>query len=78
MILEILLEEHHSIVVMVVAGTMSVFVVLVLIQTRYMMKLTKEIKNKESEAEKKAEDMQKNWKNLEKTVSKLTHEVMNI
>ena len=43
-----------------------------------MMKLTKEIKNKDSEAEKKAEDMQKNWKNLEDTVNKLTQEVMSL
>ena len=42
------------------------------------MKLTKEIKNKDSEAEKKAEDMQKNWKNLEDTVNKLTQEVMSL
>ena len=78
MILEILLEEQHSIVVMVVADTMSGLVVLVLIQTGYMMKLTKEIKNKESEAEKKAEDMQKNWKNLEDTVNRLTQEVISL
>ena len=51
MILEILLEEHHSIVVMVVAGTMSVLVVLVLIQTGYIMKLTRKIEKKELEAD---------------------------
>ena len=43
-ILEILLEGHHNIIVMVGAGTMSVLVILVLAQTSYMMKLTKEIK----------------------------------
>ena len=46
-ILEILLEGHHNIIVMVGAGTMSVLVILVLAQTSYMMKLTKEIKKKE-------------------------------
>ena len=60
MILEILLEEQHSIVVMVVVGTMSALVVLVQIHTGYMMKLTKEIKNKELDVEKKAENMKKN------------------
>ena len=44
---------------MVGAGTMSVLVILVLAQTGYMMKLTREIKNKESEADKKIKEMQK-------------------
>ena len=73
MILEILLEEHHSIVVMVVAGTMSLLVVLVLIQTGYMIKLTKEIKNRKLETE----TMQKSLKNLEESVNKLTHIIIN-
>ena len=47
-ILEVLLEGHHNIIAMVGAGTMSVLVVLVLAQTGYMMKLTREIKKKES------------------------------
>ena len=46
-ILDILLEGHHVIIVMVGAGTMSVLVIIVLAQTSYMMKLTKEIKKKE-------------------------------
>ena len=56
-ILEILLEGHHNIIVMVGAGTMSVLVILVLAQTSYMMKLTKEIKKKEAEADKKVEEV---------------------
>ena len=38
LILEILLEEPRSIVIMVVAGIMGILVVLVLFQTGYMMK----------------------------------------
>ena len=60
---------------MVGAGTMSVLVILVLAQTSYMMKLTKEIKKKESEAEKKIEEMQKNWNKLEGAINRLTQEV---
>ena len=51
MILEILLEEQHSIVVMVVARTMSVLVVVSLFQSGYLVKLNKQIKNKESQAD---------------------------
>ena len=43
-ILEILLEGHHNIIVIVGAGTMSLLVILVLAQTSYMIKLTKEIR----------------------------------
>ena len=74
-ILEILLEGHHNIIVMVGAGTMSVLVILVLAQTSYMMKLTKEIKKKESEADKKIKEMQKNWNKLEGAIKRLTQDV---
>ena len=77
-ILEILLEGHQNIIFMVGAGTMSVLVVLVLAQTGYMMKLTREIKKKESEADKKTEEMQKNWNKLEDTINKLTQEVISL
>ena len=60
---------------MVGAGTMSVLVILVLAQDSYMMKLTREIKKKESEADKKIEEMQKNWNKLEGAINRLTQEV---
>ena len=47
MIMAILLEGHHNNTFMVGTGTMSVSVVLVMAQTGYMMKLTREIKKKE-------------------------------
>ena len=73
MILEILMKEQHSILVMIVAGKMSAFVVLVLIQTSNIMKLTKHIKNRELEAE----TMHKSLKNLDDSVNKLIYEVIN-
>ena len=42
---------------MVGTGTLSVLVILVLAQTGYMMKLTREIKKKYLEADKKTEEM---------------------
>ena len=55
---------------------MSVLVILVLAQTDYMVKLTREIKKKESEADKKIKERQKNWNKLEDAINKLTQEVI--
>ena len=54
---------------------MTVLVILVMAQTSYMMKLTKEIKKKELEADKKIKEMQKNWNKLEGAINRLTQEV---
>ena len=40
-----------------------------------MMKLTREIKMKESETDKKIKEMQKNWNKLEGAINRLTQEV---
>ena len=76
--MEILLEGHHNNIVMVGARTISVLVVLVLAQTGYMMKLTREIKKKELEADKKTEEMQKNWNKLEDIINKLTQKIISL
>ena len=74
-ILEILLEGHHNIIVIVGVGTMSVLVILVLVQTSYMIKIPKAIKKKELEADKKIREMQKNWNRLEVAINSLTQEI---
>ena len=43
-----------------------------------MMKLTREIKKKELEADKKTEEIQKDWNKLEDTINKLTQEVISL
>ena len=73
--MEILLEGNHDIIVIVDAGSMSILVILVLAQTSYMIKLTKGIKKKELEADKKIKEMQKNWNRLEGAINRLTQEI---
>ena len=73
-ILEILLEGHHNIIVIVGAGTVAILVILVLVQTSYMITFTKDLKKKELEADKKIREMQENWSKLEVAIKSLVQE----
>ena len=66
-----MLEGHHNIIVILGAGTVSILVILVLVQTSYMIKLTKGFKKKELEADKRFREMQVNWSKLEVAINSL-------
>ena len=56
-ILDILLEGHHNVIVIIGASTVAVLVVLVLVLILYMIKLAKCFKEKNGEADKKIEEI---------------------
>ena len=74
-ILEILLEGHHNIIVIVGAATVVVLVLLVLVQIVYMMKLAKRLKEKNVESDEKIREMQENWNQLETVINNLVREI---
>ena len=51
-ILEILVEGHHTIIVIVGAGTVVILVIMVIIQISYMIKLAERFKKKDVETDK--------------------------
>ena len=74
-ILEILLEGHHNIIVIVGAGTVVILVILVLVQISYMIKLSKHFKKKDVETDKKIKDMKESWSQLEVAINSLVQEI---
>ena len=70
-----MLEGHHNIIVIVGAGTVAILEILVLVQTSYMIKLTKSFIKKELEADKKIREMQENWSKLEVAINSLVREI---
>ena len=74
-ILEILLEGHHDMIVIVGAGTLAILVILELVQTSYMIKLTKDFKKKEVEADKKIREMQESWSKFKVAINSLARDI---
>ena len=70
-ILEILLEGHHNIIVIVGAGTVVILVLLVLVQIIYMMKLAERFKEKNVESDEKIKELQESWSQLEAVLNNL-------
>ena len=69
------MEGHHNIIVIVGAGTVAILVILVLVQTSYMIKLSKEFKKKDLEADKKIKEMKEKWSKLEVAINSLVQEI---
>ena len=74
-ILEILLEGHHNIIVIMGAGTVVILVVLVLVQITYMIKLSEYFKKKNVESDKKIKELKDSWSKLEAKIKSLVGEI---
>ena len=74
-ILEILLEGHHNIIIIVGAGTVVILVLLVLVQIVYMMKLAEHFKEKNMESDEKIKELQESWSQLETVLNNLVREI---
>ena len=74
-ILEILLEGHHNIIVIVGAGTVVILVVLVLVQIIYMIKLAEYFKKKNVESDEKIKELKESWSQLEAEINSLVQEI---
>ena len=73
-ILDILLEGHHNVIVIIGASTVAVLVDLVLVLILYMIKLAKCFKEKNGEADKKTEEI----KELKTRLSNQEVEIKNL
>ena len=74
-ILEILLEGHHNIIVIVGAATVAVLVLMVLVQIAYMIKLARRLRERNVESDEKIREMQEKWNQLEAVINNLVREI---
>ena len=80
-ILEILLEGHHNIIVIIGAGTMAILIVLVLVLVIYMIKLAEHFKMKNKEADEKIneiKELKSSWGKLEVEIKSLVQEINQV
>ena len=80
-ILEILLEGHHNIIVIIGAGTVAVLIVLVLVLVIYMIKLAEHFKTKNKEADEKIneiKELKSSWGKLEVEIKSLFQEINQV